>query len=180
MKSGLALAAPTIVEVGSVPEGKVADFLTGKHVADTPEEYVRQNIEKALVRQYRYAPADCEPEFRIKTGSTKPRVDIVVFGPGQAHLQENAYLLVETKKRGTNPAGKVDGIDQLKSYMASCLNAQYGLWTNGDDRYCFAKRSAKASLTFEEIIEIHAFGQSEADAQRPAARSSRAPTAPDS
>jgi type I restriction enzyme M protein len=74
---------------------------------------------------------------------------------------------VETKKRGTNPAAKVDGIDQLKTYMASCLNAQYGLWTNGDDRYCFAKRSGKGAVTFEDIIDIPAFGQSEADAQRP-------------
>jgi Type I restriction enzyme R protein N terminus (HSDR_N) len=92
------------------------------------EEYVRQNIEKALVRQYKYEAGDCEPEFRIKTGSSRKRVDVVVFATGQDHKQENAYLLVETKKPGTNPAGKVDGIDQLKSYMASCLNAQYGLW----------------------------------------------------
>lgn len=41
MKSALALVAPPIVEVGSVPEGKVADFLTGKHILDTAEEYVR-------------------------------------------------------------------------------------------------------------------------------------------
>jgi type I restriction enzyme M protein len=40
--------------VGSVPEGKILDFLTGRFFQDTPEEYVRQNIEKALVRQYRY------------------------------------------------------------------------------------------------------------------------------
>jgi len=84
--------------VGSVPEGNIVDFLTGKFFNDTPEEYVRQNIEKALVRQYRYEREDCEPEFRIKAGSSKPRVDVVVFEAGKAHLQENAYILVETKK----------------------------------------------------------------------------------
>lgn len=47
--------APLVqVPVGSVPEGKILDFLTGRFFQDTPEEYVRQNIEKALVRQYRY------------------------------------------------------------------------------------------------------------------------------
>lgn len=54
----------------SIPEGKILDFLTRKLVNDTPEEYVRQNIEKALVRQYRYPAEDCEPEFSIKVGSS--------------------------------------------------------------------------------------------------------------
>ena len=70
------------VAVGTIPEGKIVDFLTGKHVADKPEEYVRQNLEKALVRQYKYAQGDCTPEFRIKMGSKKPRVDVVIFQPG--------------------------------------------------------------------------------------------------
>lgn len=33
---------------------------------------------------------------------------------------------------------RLSRIEQLKSYMAACLNAKYGLWTNGTDRYCFA------------------------------------------
>ncbi len=43
------VAPPTTIRTGTVPEGRVADFLTGNHVRDTPEEYVRQNLEKALV-----------------------------------------------------------------------------------------------------------------------------------
>jgi type I restriction enzyme M protein len=166
----VATHAPVTVEVGSVPDGKVSDFLTGKFLNDTPEEYVRQNIEKALVRQYKYDPKDCEPEFSIKVGSSKKRVDIIVFEPGKEHRQENAFILVETKKRGTSPSGKKDGIDQLKSYMAASLNAQYGLWTNGDERFCFAKRSQAKGHSFEEIIEIPQAGQSEEDAQRPKRR----------
>ncbi len=159
--------SPSPVPVGSVPDGKVQDFLTGTIINDTPEEYVRQNIEKALVRQYKYEPKDCEPEFRIKVGSAKKRVDIVVFDAGAEHTQENAFILVETKKRGTPPSDKKDGVDQLKSYMAACLNARFGLWTNGDDRYCFAKRPHAKGHKFEEIIEIPKAGQSEEDAQRP-------------
>src|SRR4051794_5662884 len=81
-----------------VPEGRVVDFLTGKHVKDTPEEYVRQNIEKALVKQYLYEREDCVPELRIQFGSSKPRVDIAVFPAGAKHTQENAWLLIECKK----------------------------------------------------------------------------------
>ncbi|MEW6085503.1 MAG: type I restriction enzyme HsdR N-terminal domain-containing protein [Chloroflexota bacterium] len=75
--------------ISTLPEGKIADYLTGKVVNDTPEEYVRQNLEKALVRQYRYDPKNCYPEFSIKLGSSRKRVDIVVFQAGKEPIQEN-------------------------------------------------------------------------------------------
>lgn len=152
----------------SVPEGKRIDFLTGRQVNDTPEEYVRQNLERALVRQYAYPKEQCSPEVPIRVGSARKRVDVVVWPASQEHTQENAYILVECKKQGANPSARVDGIDQLKSYMAACLNARFGLWTNGDDRFCFARRStAKGIYSFEEIVEIPAAGQTEEEAQRP-------------
>ncbi len=160
-------SAPATIAVGAIPEGKIVDFLTGKHVKDKPEEYVRQNIEKALVRQYRYVPGDCTPEFKISMGSKKPRVDIVVFEPGKPHKQENAFILIETKKAGTDPQDKEDGIGQLVSYMAACPNARYGMWTNGDDRFCFARRIVDGKSEAEPISDIPSAGQSEADALKP-------------
>ena len=151
----------------AVPEGKILDFITKRLVNDNPEEYVRQNIEKALVRQYKYPIEDCEPELSIKVGSSNKRVDVVVFEAGGHHKQENAFILVETKKAKTNPHGKKDGIEQLKSYMAACLNAKYGLWTNGDERYCFAKREKNGVFYFEEIPEIPSYGQQEEEWYRP-------------
>ncbi|SEB45786.1 type I restriction enzyme M protein [Amycolatopsis tolypomycina] len=160
-------AAPVTIGTTSVPDGKVSDFLTGRLFKDTPEEYVRQNVEKALIRGYRYTPRDCAPEFPIKVGSSRRRVDIVVFAPGLEHAQENAWLLVETKKRGTSASNKTEGVEQLKSYMAACLNVQYGMWTNGDEQLFYAKRQSARGFKIEEIIEIPAAGQTEADAQRP-------------
>lgn len=155
------------VAVGAIPEGKVVDFITGKYVRDTAEEYVRQNLERAIVRQYRYPAGDCSPEFKIKVGSAKKRTDIAIFKTGAKHTQENIFIIVETKKAGTNPQDKKEGIRQLKSYMAASVNATYGLWTNGDDRFCFAKRSESGSHCFEEILDIPACGQTEAESQRP-------------
>ena len=176
--SGLRTVPPVAVTTESIPEGKRIDFLTGKLVKDTPEEYVRQNIERAIVYQYGYVPSDCDPEFRIKFGSSNPRVDIAIFPPGDAHKQESAHLLIECKKPGQNPKAKKDGIEQLKSYMAACLNARYGLWTNGDERFCFAKRETeKGGLVFEEIVEIPAAGQTEEEAQRPKRKDLKAATA---
>lgn len=34
-----------------VPQGKIVDFIDGALRNETPEEYVRQEIEKSLVRQ---------------------------------------------------------------------------------------------------------------------------------
>ena len=178
MNPAPSVTAPSVQPVGSVPDGKVADFLTGKFVNDTPEEYVRQNIEKAIVRQYKYAPSDCTPEFTIKVGSSRKRVDIVVFDKDTDHTQANAYILVETKKADVKPTHRTEGVGQLQSYMASCLNVRYGMWTNGTDRFCFAKRAdSKGGWTFEEIIDIPGFGQTEADAQRPSRKDLKVATA---
>jgi len=169
---------PTVTPVGSVPEGKVTDFLTGKFVRDTPEEYVRQNLEKALVRQYKYAARDCSPEFTIRVGSSRKRVDIVAFAGGEEHTQANARILIETKRADVKPTDRNDGVGQLQSYLSACLNATYGMWTNGDDRICFAKRDdGKGGWTFDEIIDIPGFGQTEEDAQRPARRDLKVATA---
>lgn len=153
-RKGTSGAVSEYENIVSIPDGKIMDFLTKRFVNDTPEEYVRQNIEKALVRQYKYAANDCEPEFSIKAGSSTKRVDVVVFEEGKPHRQENAYILVETKRAKTNPNGKKDGIEQLKSYLAVCLNAKFGLWTNGDDRFCFAKREKDGGFDYDEIPEI--------------------------
>ena len=77
----------------AIPEGKILDFLTKRLVNDTPEEYVRQNIEKALVRQYKYPVKDCEPEFSIKVGSANKRVDVVVF-ESDAHHKGRGRIMV--------------------------------------------------------------------------------------
>ena len=37
-----------------VPDGKICDYVDGKFRKDTPEEYVRQTIEKRLVNEHKY------------------------------------------------------------------------------------------------------------------------------
>ena len=41
-----------------VPQGKIVDFIKGTLRNGTPEEYVRQEIEKSIVREYRYPPEE--------------------------------------------------------------------------------------------------------------------------
>ena len=36
-----------------IPDGKICDYIDGKFRNDTPEEYVRQTIEKRLVNEHK-------------------------------------------------------------------------------------------------------------------------------
>jgi type I restriction enzyme M protein len=36
----------------SIPDGKICDYIDGKFRNDTPEEYVRQTVEKRLVNEH--------------------------------------------------------------------------------------------------------------------------------
>lgn len=169
---------PSVQPTRTVPDGFLPDFLTGEFVRDNPEEYVRQNLERALVEQYGYAIGDCVPEFKIKVGSSRRRsVDIVVFSDGAPHLQENIYIIVECKKANTNPGDRKEGIDQLKSYLSASLNARYGLWTNGTERFCIAKRGNLGDASFEEISDIPGYGKTEEESERLDRRDLRAATA---
>jgi hypothetical protein len=74
-----------------VPEGKIVDFIDGSFRNDTPEEYVRQQIEKSLVKEYVYPKNLCIVEYSIKIGSSRKRADIVIFE------SEESLLIVKKK-----------------------------------------------------------------------------------
>ncbi len=125
-----------------VPPGKVLDFIDGTTLRqDTPEEYVRQEILKSLVREYGYAKADIRVEFPIKFGSRRVRIDIVVFPPdlrASEQTQSSAWLIIECKSSKVRPSMKKDGVEQMLSYMAACPNVEVGMWTNGEDMASYA------------------------------------------
>ncbi len=139
-------------------------FHLGSVVIDTPEEYVRQNVAMSLVLEYGYDRSQIEVEFKIKVGSGSKRIDLAIFPEGVTHTQENVVLAIETKKQGTKREDPMNGVDQLKSYMASCLNAEYEMWTNGDDRVCYCKGVDAGQQIFIESIDIPANGSKKADA----------------
>ncbi len=143
-----------------VPTGKIKCYITGKLRRDTPEERVRQSVARALVEEYGYKKEDIEIEFPIKVGSSKKRVDIAVFEEGKPHVQENVYIIVETKKEDVKPSDKKEGVEQLKSYMASCINCRYGLWI-GSERIALEKVKKLKVYDFEDIPDIPHAGETE-------------------
>jgi len=110
-------------------EGYIKDFLTNRLIRSTPEEQVRQIMLMRLVQEYEYPKEWIKTEFEIQKGSKKiGPADIVVFRDGKSKDQENIWIIVETKRKERS-----DGIEQLKSYLAPCLNAKFGIWFNGND-----------------------------------------------
>jgi len=152
-----------------VQQGKLLDFVDQSTQRDeTPEEYVRQEIAKSLVREYSYPRHDIAVEFTIRLGTRKPRADLVVFYSGEKHVVENASIIVECKAPKIKPSAHENGVEQLKSYMLACPQALYGMWTNGLERYCYKQvELPQKRREIVDVPDIPAFGQSEEDADRP-------------
>ena len=47
----------------SIPDGKICDYIDGKFRNDTPEEYVRQTIEKRLINEHKYVASQVRIAF---------------------------------------------------------------------------------------------------------------------
>lgn len=147
-----------------VQQGKVLDFINGEtQRSETPEEYVRQEIAKFLVRGYGYARVDVEVEFVVWVGSRKPRADLVIFPPATGHTQDKALMIVECKASTVKSADKKDGVGQLQSYVAACPNVTYGMWTNGVERFCYRRVVRNGTVNIEDVPDLPEFGREDED-----------------
>ncbi|AMA08956.1 N-6 DNA methylase [Picosynechococcus sp. PCC 73109] len=138
----------------TLPDGKICDFIDQKIRKDTPEEYVRQNIERRLVLELGYAPEQIEVEYSLKLGGKTVRADLVIFKEGQPHNQENVWIVIECKKDSIPPTARKDGVEQLRSYMAACDNSEWGMWTNGKKKTVLRRIRTKEGIEYEEPNDI--------------------------
>jgi type I restriction enzyme M protein len=140
--------------LATLPDGKVCDFIDQKIRNDTPEEYVRQNIERRLVLELGYLPEQIEVEYPIKQGSKTVRVDLAIFRGGDQHNQENIWIIIECKKDSVPPSASKDGVEQLRSYMAACDNSEWGMWTNGRKKTVLRRIRTEEGIEYEEPNDI--------------------------
>lgn len=160
-----------------IAQGKLLDYIdetTQRN--ETPEEYVRQEIAKSLVREYQYSKDQIAVEFTLRVGSRRPRADLVIFGKGLDRRQENAIAIVECKAASVSAEHKSDGVGQLHSYMAASPNTQYGMWTNGIERFCYVRVVKDNVITFEEVADIPNSGSASPYLERPSFSSLRPAT----
>lgn len=151
-----------------VQQGKILDYIDGvTQRNETPEEYVRQEIAKSLVREYGYEKAEISVEFTLRLGSRKPRADLVIFDEGDPHDQDRARVIIECKSQKIKSTDRKEGVGQLHSYMSACPNVAYGMWTNGVERFCYRRVDKNGKVAFEEIPDIPGKGRTEDEVERP-------------
>lgn len=152
-----------------IPEGKICDYVDGKFRNDTPEEYVRQTIEKRLVNEHKYLPKQIRIEYTLQLGSRKPRADIVIFDKECVEqTQENIKLIIECKKEAVDAHNIKDGVEQLKSYMSACPNCEWGMWTNGKQKEVYRKYvNDKGQIEFMDYNDIPSADGNLDDINRP-------------
>jgi len=155
-------------KVIKVPDGEICDYIDGKFRKDTPEEYVRQTIEKRLVNEHKYDSKQIKIEFGLKLGSNRPRADIVLFqkdSPEQT--QDHVWLIIECKNEKVEPKNKKDGVEQLKSYMSACPNCEWGMWTNGKYKEALRKTKIEGKYIYQEYNDIPPADGTLEDVDRP-------------
>lgn len=155
-----------------IPEGKINDYIDGKFRKDTPEEYVRQTIEKRLINEHKYAFSQIRIEYALQLGSKRPRADIVIFDKSCSdpalQTQNNVKIIIECKKEAVDARNAKDGIEQLKSYMSACPNCEWGMWTNGRQKEVFRKYiSDEGNVAFMDYNDIPSADGNLDDVNRP-------------
>ncbi|MCC4214104.1 N-6 DNA methylase [Leeuwenhoekiella parthenopeia] len=143
----------------SIPEGKLRDYIDGTIRVDTPEEYVRQTVEKRLINEHKYSKEQIKIEYGVQMGSGKKRADIVIFPEGSSDEdmkdQDNIWLVIECKKESVKPSDRNNGVEQMKSYMAACGNCEWGMWTNGMHKEVWRRvRNEQGKYVYEEFNDI--------------------------
>jgi hypothetical protein len=134
--------------------------VSGREVDLTPEEEVRQSLVLRLMR-LGYRPDEMRVNFTTQSGSKPRYLDIGVFRRdvevGDRYVQQNVFLIAECTRRGISPKMFDDARAQLESYMAGCLNATYGIVTDGERTTVVRKdyrRVDDGSLGSWKFIEI--------------------------
>lgn len=156
-------------KVITIPDGYIADYIDGKFRKDTPEEYVRQTIEKRLVNEHKYQPSQINIEYTLQVGSNKPRADIVIWEKDMTEKsQATVKLIIECKKETVDVRNAKDGIGQLQSYMSVCPNCEWGMWTNSIQKYVFRKyKDEHGQIAFMEYNDIPSADGNLDDINRP-------------
>lgn len=148
-------------ELTAIEDGKILDYITGKPVAETDKERVRQRIARALFHEYGISVDDMEPDFKVKVEGSNKKIDIAIFEPGAEHTSENIRRLVVCQKElklGDKGAYKMRDHEQaakefdvLHGAMTACPNCKYGLWTNGLEFFFFATTRTRFDVKFKPI-----------------------------
>lgn len=122
----------------------VFDRLRKKHVALTPEEWVRQHFINYLITEKEYPQSLIANEMEVILNGQRKRCDSVVF-----NKEGNPIVIVEYKAPEVNITQKV--FDQIARYNI-VLRVQYLIVSNGLDHYCCKVDYNQQQIEYLETI----------------------------
>lgn len=125
----------------------IYDSFRKKNILLTPEEWVRQNLLKFLVKEKEYPQSLISIESGIKVNRLVRRYDALVYA-----RNGNPIMLIECKAAGV--AINQDTFDQISAYNISVLS-KYMLISNGIKHYCCKLNDNKKSFDFLEEIPYY-------------------------
>jgi len=148
-------------DLTSLEEGMLLDYITGKPKKENARELVRQRIARALFHEYGISVDDMQPDFPIKVGGRRKKVDIAIFESGEPHEEKNVRRVVvcrQEPKNGKKGTAKMRDHDQakkdleeLKAFMTEVEGCKYGLWTNGLEMFFLRKEVTRFDVSFEPL-----------------------------
>jgi len=148
-----------ISDENEIPDGKIADYITGKWVKDSEQEQVRQNFERTLVEEYNYSISDIQIDFPIKIWEgdkqKNKKSPIAVINPDT----KDSYILINTAKPKAHPTDRSGGTSELEQWMVDVQSAEFGCWTNGIETIYFQKRKTKFETDVFPVNDFPRFGE---------------------
>lgn len=122
----------------------IFDEIRRKYIAVTPEEWVRQNFIRYLVKEKKYPAGLIKTEAQIKTGIKVYRYDAAVFD-----RRGNPHILIEFK----SPEVKIskETFRQISIYNKEIL-VKYLIVSNGLVHYCIEPDYVNKKTVFLEEI----------------------------
>ena len=135
-------------EVRRISQIPIESYVLSHKIKDiySEEEKVRQWFLRELIETYKYPLDLINIEEKVFIGSTYGFVDIAV----SVDKNKGPYILIETKQWGK---GIKDGLGQIKSYMANCPSAKFGVVSDGNEIIIINNK-------LEEIVDIPKFTSS--------------------
>ena len=142
----------------SMPDGMITDFITGQPVKDTEKERVRQEVARQLIFEYQIAPESMEADFPVKVEGKRKKLDIAIFEAGKDHTSETirrAVICRPFPKVGKRSVVKIrdfaqaeKDLDELKEVLVAEERCEWGLWTNGLERFFLHKETRRFEVRF--------------------------------
>lgn len=148
----------SVPEAPALAEGMMTDFITGQPVKETEKERVRQEVARQLIFEYQIAPEAMEADFPVKVEGKRKRVDIAIFDAGKEHAIETlrrAVICRPFPNVGKRSVVKIrdfaqaeKDLEELQGVMTAAEGCEWGLWTNGLERFFLRKEKRRFEVRF--------------------------------